>query len=381
MRFKRPSRRTLVVAAVVVVAVVAGVTWLVRRPDAATAQAVTTTVSLQSFKESVSATGTIEPAAQADLSFTVSGTVTAVNVALGDTVAKGQILATVDDTLLKSQLTAKQSALTAAKTKLSEDSGSSSAQLAADKASVAQAESAVAEAKESLANASLTASIDGTVATLDLEVGDVVGGSGSQAGGSSGTTAQITLVSPKSFIVDAQVATSDIANVQPGLQAEITPTGATEAVYGTVSTVGKVASAQSSGAATFPVTIAVTGDQDALYAGTSATVSIIYKQVDNILAVPAQAIHQDGSDAYVYKLVNGKRVKTAVTLGATYGRETEVTKGLDDGDEVEVISFQLPSGTGTGQQRRSGQTGGFGGSFGGGDPGGQPPAGFSGVGQ
>src|SRR5262249_18479962 len=155
-----------------------------------------------------------------------------------------------------------------------EDASASSAQRASDKAAIAQAKSALAEAKESLANASLKATIDGTIASLDLAVGDVVGSSGggnrSQGSGSGDTsTAQVTIVTPKTFVVDAQVATGDIANVPVGLQAEITVTGATDVVYGTVQTVGKVASAQSSGAATFPVTIAVTGEQDALYSGTS----------------------------------------------------------------------------------------------------------------
>lgn len=367
---RKPSRRTLVVAGVVVVVVAAGLVWWLRRPDTATAQTITETVAKQSFKQSVSATGTIAPAAQADLSFSVSGTVTAVNVAAGDTVTAGQVLATVDPTLLQSAVTAKQSSLTAAKAKLSEDAGSSSAQLAADKAAVASAETQLAQAQADLDSASLKATISGTVAAVDVAVGDVVGSGGGSggSGGSGSSSAAITIVSPKTFVVNANVSTSEISGVTAGLQAQITATGSTKTVYGTVSSVGKVASAQSNGAATFPVVIAVTGEQDDLYAGTSATVSIIVKQVDDVLAVSAQALHQDGDTTYVYKMVDGKPVKTTVTIGTTYGRLTQITQGLAEGDKVQLATFTAPTGgtgsttnrnrTGTGN---GGQTGGFGG--------------------
>ena len=91
------------------------------------------------------------------------------------------------------------------------------------------------------------------------------------------------------------------------MQAQVTPTGATDPVYGTVTDVGLVAEASSSGAATFPVTVTITGAQAKLYAGTTATVSIITKQVSDVLAVPSLALHTTGSTTYVEKLVGGKQ--------------------------------------------------------------------------
>ena len=38
--------------------------------------------------------------------------------------------------------------------------------------------------------------------------------------------------------------------------------------------------------ATFPVTIAVTGSPSGLYAGSTATVSIIVQQINNVVEVP-----------------------------------------------------------------------------------------------
>ena len=124
--------------------------------------------------------------------------------------------------------------------------------------------------------------------------------------------------------------------MKKGLQVEITPTGANEPFFGTVASVGRVATAQDNGAATFPVTVDVTGRRKDVYAGSSATVEIIVEQVDDVLAVPSMALRQDDEGTYVYKMVDGQRVRTAVTTGATYGMSTEVISGLEEGDEVEL---------------------------------------------
>ena len=92
---------------------------------------------------------------------------------------------------------------------------------------------------------------------------------------------------------------------------------------------------------TFPVTVTITGKQSGLYVGTSATVSIIIKQVSNVLTVPALALHTSGSSTYVEKLVNGKKVKTTVTLGETYNSSTVITSGLASGDKVVLTTFRL----------------------------------------
>ena len=105
-RRTRPRRRTLWLAGVCVLAAAGGTTWWLARPEPATAQTTTMTVTKGTFKETVSATGTIEPAKQADLSFAVSGTVTRVLAREGHRVRKGEVLAAVDDSLLVSDVTA-----------------------------------------------------------------------------------------------------------------------------------------------------------------------------------------------------------------------------------------------------------------------------------
>jgi multidrug efflux pump subunit AcrA (membrane-fusion protein) len=334
----RTRRRLLVAAGVVVVAAGGVAAWQFLRPAEASTEPVVASATVGTQRKTVSASGTIEPAEQADLNFSVSGEVTEVLVKEGDQVTAGQTLATIDDTLLQAQLTAAQAQLDAAEDK---DTGE-----AATEADVVSAESDVAAAQEAVDNATLKSTIDGTVVTVGLKAGDRVGNTNA---GEDAESAQFTVVSTNRFVVDAKVGSADVEQVEQGMAAEIAPTGG-DTVDGTVQTVGLVASADESGVATFPVTIDVTGEQENIYAGSSATVSIVVEERENVLTVPAMALHTEGDTTYVNKVVDGRAVRTDVEVGDTFGPQTEIVSGLEEGDQVQVATAAPNTGdrTGTG---------------------------------
>jgi macrolide-specific efflux system membrane fusion protein len=354
--------------------------WWLRGDDSdATAGTTTETVAATTVKQTVSASGTVAPFKTADLDFDVSGTVTAVLVEAGDTVTKGEALAEVDDAALVASQTAASASLTAAKAQLSDDydADASAVQIASDKANIVSAQASLDSAEQAVDDATLRATIAGTVTAVDLAVGDRVGSSSgsSGAGGSAATgsttnaadstaASAVSIVSDGKWLVEATVASSDIDQLTKGMQAQLTVTGVTDTVFGTVSTVGLVAETNSSGAAVFPLTIAVTGTRDDLFSGTSVTASIVVKQTENVIAVNSRALKTSGDTTYVTKVVDGKAVKQDVTVGEAYGATTEITEGLSAGDVVQVPGFIRPSGTsgrtGSGQD---GGEGGFGGNF------------------
>ncbi|MFL6200091.1 MAG: efflux RND transporter periplasmic adaptor subunit, partial [Thermoanaerobaculia bacterium] len=188
----------------------------------------------------------------------------------------------------------------------------------------------------------------------------------------SDSASQVSIVSTREFVVDATVSSADVGSVKKGLQAQVTPTGATQTVYGTVLEVGVVAETSSSGAAVFPVTIEVTGRHPDLYAGTSADAAIVVSRRDGVLVVPSRALQTDGDTTYVDKVVGDRTVKTTVQIGQACGANTEVVSGLAEGDEVEVPGFTLPSGGGDGKR---GELPGGGTFFQDGGPGGGPGGG------
>jgi macrolide-specific efflux system membrane fusion protein len=364
-------------------------------------------VTTGTIKQTVATSGTIEPATQASLSFAVSGPVTAVDVKAGQTVAAGQVLATVGTAALQASVDAAQAQVNSAQARLSSDESTSAAtaQIDSDEASVTSAESSLTSAQTSLADASLTSTIAGTVASVDLTVGQQVTGSG--AGGSSGggastgaasaaastgastsSTGQVVVISTDSFIVNTTVDDTEIGQIQQGDQATITPTGATTLDFGTVASIGLIAS-ESSDVATFPVVIDVTGDPTGLFAGSTADVSIIVKQLNNVVEVPTAAItYSTSGQATVTEVKHGKHVTQPVTVGQAAAGETQITNGISAGDSVveRVVKFTgVPGGTrtgglgGTGFTRGGGGFTGGGGGFGGGAGFTRGGAGFGGT--
>ncbi len=370
-------RRRWWVAALTLVLVVGGTTvWLVRRDDGDAVRRITATVQRGTYKTTVSADGTITPKRDAELSFSSSGVVTAVLVGVGDQVRKGDVLARIDSTVLVAQRTAAESAVTAGESAVAADGGESSAQRAANSAALAAARARLDEARQAVEGAVLVAPFTGTVSAVGVEVGQRVGGSAGGAGGSagmasaanssSGSTGVIAVISPKRLLVEATVPAADVGQLQRGMQAEITPAGgagsgsgsASGVSYGVVTSVGVIASASSTGAATFPVTVEVTGKPTGLYAGASASVAITVKQAGDVLTVPTQAVRGSGEDAYVYVVDGDERTRTTIGIGATYGAQTEVTSGLEEGDVVELASFRRPSGGTIDRNGRGGLPGG-----------------------
>jgi multidrug efflux pump subunit AcrA (membrane-fusion protein) len=371
----------------------------------------------------VAASGTIAPTTTSNLTFGSAGQVTSVKVTQGQKVTAGQQLATITSASLTSQVAQAQATIASDEAKLSTDqtAAASAAQIAADQASITVAQAQLTDAQAALAGATLTSPITGTVTAVNLTVGQQLSasssstgsstgsssgagassGSGASSGGSSGAssgggsgqsgsgsastssgasassgssgassstspTGQIQVISTGSYIVNASVGASDVANVAKGDQVTITTTGSTTPVFGLVSSVGIVASS-SSGTSAFPVVITVTGSPTGLYAGSTANVSIIYRQLSNVLVVPTLAITRTNGNSYVTLDKNGVKSQRLITVGLSSGGSTQVASGLTAGDTVvERVPTARTGGTSGfgGFGGAGGGTGGFGGTGG-----------------
>jgi len=379
-------RWTVVLVVALAVLGAGGAAWAATRSSTDGVTSVLATAASGTMRQTVSATGTIAPKQEADLNFAVDGEVTAVAATVGAKVTKGDVLARVDRKALRIDVDAAKAAVTAAKSQLAADqvSSASDAALRSDEANLRSMRSSLSQARTALADATLRSTIAGTVASVDLAVGDQVSGStnGSQQAASSSSdasTAQIVVISTDEFVVNASVGASDLASVKKGLQAQITPTGSTEPLFGTVSSVGLVAESSTTGSSSFPVVIAVTGKVSGVYAGSSAEVSIIVKQLQNVLTVPTAAVRNNNGRTSVTVVKNGRQRPTPVTVGAVFGQQTQITHGLSAGDQVLVTTVRLRSTTDGGTGGNGGFGGGGCGEFGGGqgppkgvDPGGAP---------
>ena len=371
---RRRVRRS--VAAVAAVAVLAGGAWWVWWRDTGPAQAdeaTTRTVqaSLTTLEKTVSGTGTLTPTVKESVSFSVPGTVTSVDVAVGDTVTQGQKLATVDTLELNADLLDAKATLVSAQATLAnardDDDRSDVAQARLD-AAAAQVDVAQArydEAVEAMAGATHVAPAAGLVTSVDLEVGDVVSASASAgvaggsaavgpAGGTTGTsasasTAQVVIVGTDQWQVSTSVDESDVALIEVGDQVEMTSDDLEETLFGVVGQIDLV-STSSTGVASFPVTVDVTLPTQTLHDGVSVDVEIIYERRTDVLTVPALAVtRDDDGTSQVTKLnEDGTTQTVTVETGQTSGSTIEIVSGLAEGDSVVVQVAPVRGGDGDG---------------------------------
>jgi multidrug efflux pump subunit AcrA (membrane-fusion protein) len=413
----------VIVGALVVVVAGGSIYWFGFgiHAGAQSAQAATrsATASLQTMQKTVSGSGTLAPTVQDDVNFAASGTVTAVNVTAGTTVAAGQTLATLDTLTENANLTSAKAALASANAQLSnaqtasDGSSAAVAKITADQAAVAVAQASVDSAQTAYNGTTLTSPIAGLVTAVGLAVGDVVtngsssggssgsssgsaAGSGSSGSGASGSgstgaagstssstsattsTAQFTVVGTGSWQVTVSVGATDLKNIAVNQQVQTSTTENTS-FFGTVASIGLLPSA-TTGAATYPVVVAVTGTPTNLYDGVTVTAAIVYQRRTDVLSVPSAAITTTNGTSTVNKVVGGKSVKTTVTVGEVSGNLTEITKGLAEGDTVTVATFNPAGGGGAtgGTQRFGGGAGGAGAGFGGAGGAGGAGGGFGG---
>ncbi|MDA8281781.1 MAG: efflux RND transporter periplasmic adaptor subunit [Actinomycetota bacterium] len=304
----------------------------------------------------VGASGTIEPAGQAALDFAVAGTVTAVAVHIGETVSSGQALAQLSTTTLSAEATAAAAGVAADQARAAADAaaGASAAQQAADAAAVASGESQLSAARQALADATLRSPLAGTVAALNLTPGEQVPGVAPSASASL-SGAQVMIITTNKWVVDAGVVDTQVGEVAVGDPATVVPAGSVTAETGSVRSVGLLASGSGGSAATYPVTVAITGDPAGLHPGAGAQVSLVVRRVSGVVTVPSAAVHVAAGGRATVRVRSGTgSVVRTVSVGLANGTVTEIRSGLSAGERVAVVRAKGAGAAGRGHRHHGG---------------------------
>jgi HlyD family secretion protein len=206
-----------------------------------------------------------------------------------------------------------------------------------------QAQMAVKTAQVNLDTAKLTAPFNGTVTEVNGMVGDQV---------SLGTRA-FRIDDLSQMKVDVQVSEVDINSVQVGQQ--VTLTFDAIAGKGYAGKVVEVAQTGDSvqGAVNFTVTVVLTDTDKSVKPGMTAAVTILVKQLKDVLLVPNRTVRLVDGQRVVYVLVNGQAQEVNVTLGASSDTMSEVVSSdLKTGDLIILnppsTLFTRPNGGGPG---------------------------------
>lgn len=363
----------------------------------------TQTAAARDLTIQVSATGTLQPLTQVDVSSELSGVVRSVAVKENREVKKGDVLAVLDKTRIQAQIEgAKASVLAAeaqveqAETTLADTSRTldRTTQLAAkgmasrqaldtatadrDRASaalsVAKANVAVAQANEKLqetdlAKSTIYAPIDGVVLTRSVDPGQTV------ASSFSAPVLFVIAQDLKSMQLEAAIDEADIGKVAKGQTGHFTVDAFPDQRFDAKISDIAYASVTTDNVVTYEAKLDVDNSKLLLRPGMTAAVDIVTRQADGVLTVPNPAFRysppatQAGSrsgfslrDLFmprfrrhrqraetpaaatgmraVYVLRDERPHKVMVKPGDTDGAFTEILSGLKAGDKVITGSSQ-----------------------------------------
>ena len=200
--------------------------------------------------------------------------------------------------------------------------------LATSEAAVAQSQVAVDLARQQLDDADIVAPSDGELATWELHVGDVIA-----AGQSLGV-----VIDSSAYYIDLQIDEMSVADLAEGQDARIAlDTFSDTELAGHISQIALIGT-NNQGLITYGVTVALDPTDLMVRPLMTASVDIITDRKEGVLTVSNRALRRDATGKYVETVKNGATSKTYVETGVSNSDITEITSGLEAGDEVVVSS-------------------------------------------
>jgi RND family efflux transporter MFP subunit len=314
-----PRRSTLIIVALVLLAVAGGAWWRFGRGPLVTA----TPVVRGTAAEIVYATGGVEPVTWAKVASLVRGRIVYICHCEGQTVKKGTVLAQLDDSEAKAalnELKAREAFLKNEMTRVSAliAKGAATTQ-AYERASMdlGQVQGLISVQNERINEYTIESPMDGLVLRRDGETGEIA-----EVG-----QVLFRVGVPRPLQVVAEVNEEDIPRVaigQPVLfRTDAFPGRRLDGKVGEITPMGDI------NAKTFRVKMALPGDTP-LHPGMSVEANIVTREKANALLVPADALQGNA----VFVVAGGRVRKRAVEVGIRGTRAVEVLSGLAEGERV-----------------------------------------------
>lgn len=338
-----------------IIAVLAIATWMFsggKKEQAVTFD--TAKVELANIKNSVTATGSVEPVTSVTVGTQVSGIISRLYVDYNTVVKKGQIIAELDKTNLISELNTAKANLSSAQSSLNYESANykryatlfkkglvsadeyESAKLNFEKAKdqVAQSREMVQKAQTNLSYAIITSPIDGVVISKSVEEGQTVAAS-------YATPELFTIAKDlKDMQVVANVDEADIGDVKEGERVSFTVDAyPNDAFEGVVKQVRQEATTTNN-VVTYEVVISAPNSELKLKPGLTANVTIYTAERQNVLCVSTKALRFTPTQDLIKgcKIVDCKGKNKVWTREGNTFKAHAVQIGMSDGIHTEILS-------------------------------------------
>jgi HlyD family secretion protein len=372
MSWRRWQKRVGWIAIAGVLALGVGRYWQLNHSRIA--QYVTVPIDRGAIVRAVTATGTVNPVTVVQVGTYVSGPITSIYADFNTPVRAGQLLAKIDPRPFAAQVALSRAALANARAQLQKDRANLAyqeltyqrdrellksavishdqldnqwsvynqavAQLMLDRAAIQQQQATLNAAELNLNYTNIVSPVDGTVVSRNVDQGQTVA--------ASYQTPTLFLVAQDltKMQVDTNVSESDIGDVRIGQ-----PVDFTVDAYTTKSFRGNVAQVRQApitvqNVVTYDVVMSVPNPELLLMPGMTANITIVTDRRDNVIRIPTQALafapHHAASSAN--NIGQGWRGSRVWIENAGRLRPVRITRGLDDGNYVEVINGDIKPG-------------------------------------
>lgn len=280
--------------------------------------------------------GTIEENSSTPVSFTGIGTVTKMHVKEGQHVAKGQLIAELDQTQAQNMVATAEAQMTQANDALARMQQLHEAGSLPDikwieiQTQVSQAKSQLEMTKKNLADCRLYAPISGIVAQKIFE------------NGMTAVTSEpvLTILDVTSVKVRVAIPEQELAAITPATKSTVSIAAIDRTMEGGRIEKGITADATTH---TYDIKIALPNGDGRLLPGMIASVTLNVggdAAEEASVTVPIRSVQQRGSgEHFVWIVVNGKAHRQPVTIGATSGNRIAITSGLNGGEQIITAGY------------------------------------------
>jgi len=296
---------------------------------------VATPLTLQIFKSYIEIQGRIDADENVSLSTQMPGTITKINVKVGDKVRKGQILAETDVSAAQQQLADLQTNLDLANLVYEKQKGlwdlkiGTEIQYLQAKTNKQSLENKINGLQQQISMSKIISPIEGTVDMVNVKVGQaVMPGLGA-----------ISVINLSHLKVKADVSESYAARVKIGNEVKIFfPDDKNDSI---VSKISYASRAINSLNRTFGVEVALSNSKE--YHPNMVAKMLIndYKSTSPEIVVPVKYIQRGTNETYVLLAKNNKVVKTPIKTNREYNGLIEVASGLNAGDLLITAGYDM----------------------------------------
>jgi membrane fusion protein, multidrug efflux system len=280
------------------------------------------------FKNYINIQGKVDAEENIAVSSHIPGTITKINVKVGDKVSSGQVLAETDDKAIRQQINALKANMELAQQVYERQQGlwdlkiGTEMQLLQAKTNKESVERQMAALTEQLRMSKIVSPISGTIDAVNIKLGEVA----------SPGMPSIRVINFAKLKIMAEVAESYASKIEKGADVIIHFPDLNDSI---VSKVNFVSGSINAVTRTFHVEVSLAANKK-YHPNMVADLTINdYKSDKPVIVIPVKLIQKDENEnPFVYISDNGIAKKITIVVGKQYKGHSEVLSGLKSGDMI-----------------------------------------------